>query len=101
DLGKFLIDQATYLVEKITVRVRWQMVASQTEFPMSVAVCAWCKPRERHETLGLLSHGICPRHLRLMKLQAKGINPRRNRSAKVSDPDRERMLLPGTDEVKT
>lgn len=39
----------------------------QTEFPLRVAVCAWCEPRERGATLGALSHGICPRHFREMK----------------------------------
>ena len=43
--------------------------AGQTEFPLRVAVCAWCKPRDRGATLGALSHGICPRHFREIKIQ--------------------------------
>jgi len=43
--------------------------AGQTEFPLRVAVCAWCEPRERGATIGALSHGICPRHFREMKIQ--------------------------------
>jgi hypothetical protein len=42
--------------------------ANQTEFPLPVAVCAWCKPKERNATVGALSHGICPRHFREMKI---------------------------------
>ena len=36
--------------------------ARQTEFPLQVAVCAWCCPRELGDRLGAISHGICPRH---------------------------------------
>jgi len=43
--------------------------ANQPEFPLRVAVCAWCKPRELGATIGVLSHGICPRHFREMKLK--------------------------------
>ena len=43
--------------------------AGQTEFPLRVAVCAWCQPMERGATIGALSHGICPRHFREMKIQ--------------------------------
>ena len=41
----------------------------QIEFPLDVAVCAWCKP-VTPDTSGIaaLSHGICPRHLRKMRL---------------------------------
>ncbi len=45
----------------------------QIEFPMSVAVCAWCRPHELGASLGALSHGICPRHLRMMKLKLQGL----------------------------
>ena len=43
------------------------MIASQTEFPLRVAVCAWCRPKERGDGVGAISHGICPRHLRKLK----------------------------------
>ena len=38
----------------------------QAEFPLRVAVCAWCK-RKKDNALEEWSHGICPRHLRLMR----------------------------------
>jgi hypothetical protein len=43
--------------------------ANQPEFPLWVPVCAWCKPRDLGATVGALSHGICPRHFREMKLK--------------------------------
>jgi hypothetical protein len=61
---------------------------------MSVAVCAWCKPKEEHQQVGLLSHGICLRHLRKMKLEAHGLTARRTRAASVSHAKLEAMLLP-------
>jgi hypothetical protein len=39
----------------------------QAEFPLAVAVCAWCKPRSGAPSLTVISHGICPRHLRQMR----------------------------------
>jgi hypothetical protein len=47
----------------------------QTEFPMSVAVCAWCRPNERGEGLGAVSHGICLRHLRKLRMQIQHGSP--------------------------
>ena len=45
----------------------------QIEFPMRVPVCAWCKPKGRRVDLGTglgsISHGICPRHLRELKVK--------------------------------
>jgi hypothetical protein len=49
------------------------MTASQTEFSLKVAICAWCKPNERGSGLGAISHGICLRHLRFVKLQTQGL----------------------------
>jgi hypothetical protein len=73
------------------------MSASQTEFRMSVAVCAWCKPKEQHESFGLLSHGICLRHLRKMKLEAQGIVLKRTgRPLPASEIKLEPLLLPLT-----
>ena len=51
--------------------------ANQTEFPLPVAVCAWCKPKERGATVGASSHGICPRHFREMKIKLEGRLPGR------------------------
>jgi hypothetical protein len=44
------------------------IVFLQSEFPLLVAVCAWCKPKNRSEDLSI-SHGICPRHFRKMRLE--------------------------------
>lgn len=53
------------------------MTATQTEFSLVVAICAWCKPDERGSGLGAISHGICLRHLRKLKLQTQGLLPKR------------------------
>jgi hypothetical protein len=67
--------------------------ADQPEFPLRVAVCAWCKPRELGATLGALSHGICPRHFREMKLKLQNsrrggegvpVRPQAGRSRRLS-----------------
>jgi hypothetical protein len=59
------------------------MLGRQIEFPLSVAVCAWCNPDERGAGLGDVSHGICLRHLRKLKLEMQGLisvrRPRRRR----------------------
>jgi hypothetical protein len=55
------------------------MTSSQIEFPLAVSVCAWCKPKERGAVLGSLSHGICLRHLKKMKLEARGLPTKRTR----------------------
>ena len=45
----------------------------QSELPLQVAVCAWCKPKNRSVALGpglgSISHGICPRHLKQLRLE--------------------------------
>lgn len=53
------------------------MTVSQTEFSLAVSICAWCKPHERGSGLGAISHGICLRHLRHLKLQTQGLLPKR------------------------
>ena len=53
------------------------MPVSQTEFGLKVAICAWCRPGERGSGLGAISHGICLRHLRFLKLQTQGLLPKR------------------------
>jgi hypothetical protein len=49
------------------------IVPLQSEFPLWVAVCAWCKPKKPAADLGnspgSTSHGICPRHLKKLKLE--------------------------------
>ena len=57
------------------------MEVAQLDLSLRVAVCAWCKPVARHGEVGLLSHGICPRHLRKVKLEVQGILPQRRRRA--------------------
>jgi len=73
------------------------MTGCQTEFSLSVSICAWCKPHERGAGLGAVSHGICLRHLRKLKLQVQGLLPevsRRNssRSPRVSLSKSEKLL---------
>jgi hypothetical protein len=53
------------------------MTASQIEFSLKVAICAWCKPNERGSGLGAISHGICLRHLRFLKLETLGLLKKR------------------------
>ena len=71
------------------------MNVMQTEFPLSVAVCAWCKPSELGGSLGAISHGICPRHLRKMKIQLlRMAKPRRRRRSVLPEiPDMTLNLL--------
>jgi hypothetical protein len=75
------------------------MMARQIEFPLAVAVCAWCRPRELGAGQRALSHGICPRHLRKMKLELQRMNgavPKRStrRRQLDSQPETEIMFLP-------
>jgi hypothetical protein len=72
-------------------------MSRQIEFPLAVAVCAWCRPRELYAGAGALSHGICPRHLRMMKLQVQrltGTAPKRCSRRSQSQPEAEFMSLP-------
>jgi hypothetical protein len=61
------------------------MSSQQTEFPMTVAVCAWCKPVPAGSGVGNVSHGICPRHLRKLRIELlkKRARPVRNRLTKA------------------
>jgi hypothetical protein len=67
--------------------------ADQPEFPLRVAVCAWCEPVVLGATVGALSHGICPRHFREMKLKLQNssrdaesapVRPQTGRSRRLS-----------------
>ena len=74
-------------------------MARQIEFPLAVAVCAWCRPLELGAGLGALSHGICPRHLRKIKLDlqrtAGAVPQRPSRRRRIkSQPGAELMFLP-------
>ena len=57
------------------------MTANQIEFPLAVAVCAWCKPRSRGASSVFESHGICPRHLRSLKSEIMGSQTTRTKTA--------------------
>jgi hypothetical protein len=52
---------------------RRMIVPLQSELPLRVAVCAWCNPKKRGVELGAglgaISHGICPRHLKMLRLE--------------------------------
>jgi hypothetical protein len=39
----------------------------QIEFPLPVAICAWCQPVTGPGADRTTTHGICPRHLRKMR----------------------------------
>ncbi len=88
----FNAEAGDYFVDKSGVGgdegERWHtlMIAHQIEFPISVVVCAWCKPGEKGRGLGEISHGICPRHLARMKRQlANGPLRRVRRKAATRD----------------
>ncbi len=73
-----------------------ELPARQIELPLRVAVCAWCKPRGPRDGAGAISHGICLRHLREMKLQLRGAFPPRrpHRRKRQSQTATGLMLLP-------
>jgi hypothetical protein len=56
---------------KVSTNIAPDTMARQIEFPLSVAVCAWCKPKSGQASLTVLSHGICPRHMRMMRSKVK------------------------------
>ena len=58
------------------------MAYRQIDLPMLITVCAWCKPKEPDAVRGSLSHGICPRHLKRLKLEARGLVVKRSRRGK-------------------
>jgi hypothetical protein len=68
------------------------MNVRQTEFPLTVAVCAWCKPSELGDSMGAISHGICPRHLRKIKIQLLRVAKPRRRKRSVSSETRDKTL---------
>jgi hypothetical protein len=86
-------------------RLGIESAADQTEFPLRVAVCAWCKPRELGATIGALSHGICPRHFREMKSKLQsglsgregalvGQRPRRSRALRMANEEIAQLRFP-------
>jgi hypothetical protein len=67
-------------LEKPITESAEQLHPHQTEFSMRVAVCAWCKPVPG-AGISVWSHGICPRHLRKMRLKMiKQTSPARKHS---------------------
>jgi hypothetical protein len=71
----------------------------QSVFPLRVAVCAWCKPRELGAGVGALSHGICPRHFREMKFKLQSSQPDRAGESVGSRARRSRKLSPSDEEI--
>ena len=69
------------------------MTESQIEMPIPVAVCAWCKPKELGAGVGAVSHGICPRHLKNIRLEMQGHPVKRRRRASVNSPKSESQLF--------
>jgi hypothetical protein len=69
------------------------MPAGQLNLSFQVAICAWCEPQRPGGAIGLLSHGICPRHFRNLLLGSQGRSPRRRgaTAGKNSNPE---ALLP-------
>ena len=67
------------------------MIANQLDLSLPVAVCAWCKPKERGDGIGHLSHGICPWHLQKIKFELQGVVFKRRRRSR---PDSNEALLP-------
>lgn len=78
----------TGLVKVISkVREAGDLAMKQIELPLRVAVCAWCQPAAPPAGGQLLSHGICPRHLRQLEQELRGIlRPRRRARRKAQDP---------------
>lgn len=71
--------------------------ASQTEFLMAVPVCAWCEPRQPGDTRVPVTHGICPRHLRQLKLETRKIYCPPTDGAPT--PARKPLVLPAQPEL--
>jgi hypothetical protein len=71
-------------------------MAWQIEFPLSVAICAWCRPGELGAALGAVSHGICPKHLRRLKLELQRLSGAAPKPARRTrrGPGNDALLLP-------
>lgn len=67
-------------------------VQVQTEFPLTVPVCAWCKPRPPALPSPFVSHGICLRHLRALRLQLEGHRGRARRRRTLSAVSEAQLL---------
>jgi len=50
-----------------------ETAARQIEFSMAVPVCAWCEPRQPGADTVAVTHGICPRHFKQLKLETQKI----------------------------
>ena len=63
---------------------------------MRVAVCAWCKPKHRGVELGAglgaISHGICPRHLKQLRLELQKQKEAAQHSHRTTQPTRRRKV---------
>jgi hypothetical protein len=74
------------------------MIALQTEFSLSVAVCAWCRPHEHGYGLRATTHGICPSHLHqvLRELEGRDLDFAPDSSSAIPSDDElwRELLLP-------
>jgi hypothetical protein len=80
------------------------MIASlQSEFPLRVAVCAWCKPKKRGADPGKspdpISHGICPRHFKKLKLELLTKKVAGHSAHAIATPSRRRRPSPNYPEL--
>ncbi len=69
----------------------------QNDLPLRVAVCAWCKPKHRGVELGAglgaISHGICPRHLKQLRLELQSQKEAAHLARRPSLPSRRRRKV--------
>jgi len=98
--GQFLVDKLAVSVDdghsNGLCSVFWQTGGpgarhmTQIEFPISVAVCAWCEPVRPGASSMQFSHGICLRHLRKLRLelQRPGTTPPSATARPVRRPPR-------------
>jgi hypothetical protein len=63
------------------------MHAGQLDLSLRVSICAWCEPPPPAGEIGVLSHGICPRHYRKLILETQGLLPKRRRRTARSTRD--------------
>jgi hypothetical protein len=68
------------------------MRGAQLDFSLPIAVCAWCQPDPPAGEIGALSHGICLRHLKTLKLSCQGVQIKRRRRSRNRDNDNEGQL---------
>lgn len=71
------------------------MTGSQIEFPLRVAVCAWCKSQTSDGGPAVIADGICLRHFKKLKLGMLEKLPKRAaHSVRGKTPNLENSALP-------